>query len=57
VTLWKNMARASGGRAPPEFMSTHPSHTTRIKRLEAAMPVALRFYEQAIAAGHRPVCK
>ena len=57
VALWKNMARASGGRAPPEFMSTHPSHTTRIKRLEAAMPVALRFYEQAVAAGHRPVCK
>ena len=57
VALWRNMARADRGRAPPEFMSTHPSHSTRINRLEAAMPVALRFYEQAVAAGHRPRCK
>jgi predicted Zn-dependent protease len=57
VVLWQNMARASGGQSPPEFMSTHPSHSTRIGRLEAAVPVALRFYEQAIAAGHRPNCR
>jgi len=57
VALWRNMARASGGQSPPEFMSTHPSHSTRINRLEAAMPVALRFYEQALAAGHRPDCR
>jgi predicted Zn-dependent protease len=57
VVLWQNMARASGGQSPPEFMSTHPSHSTRIRRLEAAMPVALRFYEQAVATGHRPDCR
>jgi predicted Zn-dependent protease len=57
VTLWQNMDRASGGQSPPEFMSTHPSHSTRIGRLEAAMPVALRFYEQAAAAGRRPDCR
>jgi predicted Zn-dependent protease len=57
VTLWQNMARGSGGPSPPEFMSTHPSHSTRIRRLEAAMPVALRFYEQAVAAGRRPNCR
>jgi predicted Zn-dependent protease len=57
VALWQNMAGASGGHSPPEFMSTHPSHSTRIRRLEAAMPVALRFYEQAVAAGRRPKCR
>lgn len=57
VALWQNMARGSGGPSPPEFMSTHPSHSTRIRRLEAAMPVALRFYEQAVAAGRRPNCR
>jgi predicted Zn-dependent protease len=57
VALWQNMARMSGGQAPPEFMSTHPSHTTRIARLKAAMPVALRFYEQARASGLRPSCR
>ncbi len=33
VTLWQNMAKHSGGNQPAEFMSTHPSHTTRIEDL------------------------
>ncbi len=57
VTLWQNMARVSRGQSPPEFLSTHPSHTTRIARLEAAMPVALRFYEQARSEGRHPSCR
>jgi len=35
VDLWKNMAKASGGNQPPELLSTHPSHSTRIHDLEA----------------------
>ncbi|MGK2740148.1 M48 family metallopeptidase [Tepidicaulis sp. LMO-SS28] len=34
VRLWQNMARQSSGSAPPEFMSTHPSHSTRIATLQ-----------------------
>jgi predicted Zn-dependent protease len=56
VTLWQNMARA-GGASPPEFMSTHPSSTTRISRLEAQIPTVMPLYEQAQAAGRRPSCK
>ena len=56
VTLWQNMARA-GGAAPPEFMSTHPSSTTRISQLQAAIPRFLPIYQQAQAAGRRPSCK
>jgi len=56
VTLWQNMARA-GGASPPEFMSTHPSSTTRISRLEALIPEVMPLYEQAKAAGRRPNCK
>ncbi|USD66772.1 M48 family metallopeptidase [Vibrio sp. SCSIO 43136] len=37
VELWKNMARASGGNQPPEFFSTHPSHSTRINDLSTTM--------------------
>ena len=34
VDLWQNMAKASGGSQPPELLSTHPSHSTRIKDLQ-----------------------
>ena len=46
VTLWQKMASASEG-APPEFMSTHPSSTSRIASLQAAIPKVMPFYEQA----------
>lgn len=44
VELWRRMKASSGGAAPPEFMSTHPSHDTRIKDLQAYMPKALKYY-------------
>jgi len=48
VTFWERMAAAGGGQ-PPEFMSTHPSHGSRIARLKEIMPRALTEYEQATA--------
>ncbi|MEF1290938.1 M48 family metallopeptidase [Vibrio sp. M260118] len=39
VDLWKNMARAAGGAQPPELLSTHPSHSTRISDLSAKIKV------------------
>jgi len=33
VSLWKKMQQASGGKAPPEFMSTHPSSANRATTL------------------------
>jgi predicted Zn-dependent protease len=41
VGLWERMGQAKGGQAPPEFMSTHPSGSTRIQHLQALMPTAL----------------
>jgi Zn-dependent protease with chaperone function len=46
VSLWQKMARAGGG-APPEFMSTHPSSSSRIAALQAAIPKVMPLYEQA----------
>jgi predicted Zn-dependent protease len=42
--LWERMGQAGGGQQPPEFMSTHPSHGTRIRQLEAWMPEAMEIY-------------
>lgn len=43
--FWERMAAKSGGGAPPEFMSTHPSHETRIKDLNAQIPEAMKYYK------------
>jgi len=44
--FWERMAAQSGGNQPPEFMSTHPSHSTRIKDLNANMGEAMKYYLQ-----------
>jgi predicted Zn-dependent protease len=46
VTLWQKMAAASKG-APPEFLSTHPAGTTRIKDIEANLPKVEGLYAKA----------
>ena len=38
--LWKRMKANSGGQAPPEFLSTHPSNDTRINNLTEWAPMA-----------------
>ena len=47
MEFWKRMADASGGKSPPEFASTHPSHATRIHDLTGWIPDALPLYEQS----------
>ena len=38
--LWKRMKANSGGNAPPEFLSTHPSNDSRIATLQELAPTA-----------------
>ena len=38
--LWKRMKANSGGQAPPEILSTHPSNDSRIAKLTALAPSA-----------------
>ena len=40
ISFWQRMAAKSGGQAPPEFMSTHPSDATRIANIKALIPEA-----------------
>jgi len=46
ITLWQKMAGASKG-APPEWLSTHPSGTSRTNDIEAALPLVMPLYERA----------
>jgi predicted Zn-dependent protease len=46
IRFWKRMEN-TGGSQPPEFLSTHPSHGTRIQQLEAWMPKAMEEYNRA----------
>jgi len=43
--FWERMKAASGGSAPPQFLSTHPSDTKRISELQAAIPEAMKYYK------------
>ncbi len=40
VPFWERMGAASGGQEPAEFMSTHPSHNTRVSNLTKWIPEA-----------------
>jgi len=55
TALWQNMSKAGGGQ-PPEFLSTHPSHNSRIYELKRHMPKAMPLYEDAISKGRIPRC-
>ena len=46
VALWQNFAKLGGPRQP-EFLSTHPAPTSRIRQLAALMPEAMAIYEKA----------
>lgn len=41
--FWRRMSQAAG-KAPPEFLSTHPSDETRIRKIAEAIPEAVRYY-------------
>jgi predicted Zn-dependent protease len=45
MALWVRMGQSSGGDGPSEFMSTHPSHGTRIDQLKKWMPEAMAIYQ------------
>lgn len=43
--FWQRMSAGSGGGAPPEMLSTHPSDERRVNDLNAYMPEALKYYK------------
>jgi predicted Zn-dependent protease len=43
TAFWQRMA-TTGGESPPEFLSTHPSDETRLRKLQQYIPAAMKFY-------------
>jgi len=48
LTLWQKMAKIGGGNSV-EWLSTHPSHETRIRDLQVYVQKVMPLYEQAKA--------
>ncbi len=46
IRFWQRMEH-TGSAQPPEFLSTHPSHGTRIQQLESWMPQAMEEYNRS----------
>jgi predicted Zn-dependent protease len=46
VGFWKRMAAKKEGKAPPEFLSTHPADETRIRNIQQLIPEALQYYKR-----------
>jgi predicted Zn-dependent protease len=47
VDFWRRMkehSRKNSGNVPPEFLSTHPSGSTRIRDIQRWLPEALKYY-------------
>lgn len=53
--LWENMERLGGGG--PEFLSTHPAPSTRIRELKGQLPNVTPDYQARAAQGNLPQCR
>lgn len=45
VDFWERMAKSKDNKAPLEFMSTHPSDETRIRKIKENLPEALGYFK------------
>ena len=45
LDFWKRM-QAMSGQEPPEFLSSHPSHSTRIEDIQKELPEAMKYFEE-----------
>jgi predicted Zn-dependent protease len=57
INLWQKMDQTVQGRQPVEFLSTHPSHATRVQDLQQHMPQAMQLFQQAQSMGRQPRCQ
>ena len=56
VALWQNMS-AAGGSRPPEWLSTHPDPSSRLRELQVRAENLVPTMEAARRAGNTPRCQ
>lgn len=44
VTLWQKMINASQGGRPPEFLSSHPTESSRVQQIQNLLPTVMPLY-------------
>ncbi len=47
VSLWQKMGQATAGKAPPQWLSTHPAGETRIRDIQGKLPAVQPLFAQA----------
>ena len=45
IEFWQRMSQNAGAK-PPEFLSTHPSDKTRLAKIKATIPEAMKYYKK-----------
>ena len=45
LEFWQRMAKEMAGKAPPEFLSDHPSDENRISNIRGELPEAMKYYK------------
>jgi len=53
VTLWQKMGKANAGRAPPQWLSTHPAGDTRIRDIQSKLPAVQPLFARAAKPDRR----
>jgi len=48
VEVWKRMTQMKEGQTPPEFLSTHPSDETRIRKIKETIPKVNQYLKEGI---------
>ncbi len=50
ANVWRKMSKLGGGSQPPQILSTHPAHASRIRDIEANLPKVIPLYQAATRA-------
>ena len=55
VAFWRRFGKLSKGKNPPEFLSTHPAPSSRVRKLKKLLPKAVEIYRDSSKQPRKPV--